>query len=103
MPVGLEITCSLENRITVKRDQKTGRSIVQMAPFADLGTVWNNPNNPNPSSSQNFLASAGLGLIVEPIPNLLMRLDYALPIVNLSDRGNNAQDNGLHFSMGYSF
>ncbi len=97
------IRFSLENRITVKRDQKTGRSIFQMAPFADLGTVWNNPNNPNPSSSQNFLASAGLGLIVEPIPNLLMRLDYALPIVNLSDRGNNAQDNGLHFSMGYSF
>jgi len=97
------IRFSLEDRITVKRDQKTGRSIVQIAPFADLGTVWNNPNNPNPSSSQNFLASAGLGLIVEPIPNLLMRLDYALPIVNLSDRGNNAQDNGLHFSMGYSF
>lgn len=93
---------SLEDRITVSRD-KTGRSVFQIAPFADLGSVWNNPNNPNPSSRQNFLASAGLGLIVQPVPNLLMRLDYALPIVNLSDRGNNAQDNGLHFSVGYSF
>ena len=97
------IRFSLEDRITVARDKKTGRSVFQIAPFADLGTVWNNPNNPNPSSNQNFLASAGLGLIVEPTPNLLMRLDYALPLVNLSDRGNNIQDNGLHFSMGYRF
>lgn len=93
---------SLENRITVSRDQ-SGRSVFQIAPFADLGTVWNNPSNPNPSNNQNFLASAGLGLILEPTPNLLMRLDYALPLVNLRDRGNNAQDNGLHFSMGYRF
>ena len=93
---------SLEDRITVGRD-KTGRSVFQVVPFADLGSVWNNPSNPNPSSRQNFLASAGLGLIVQPVPNLTMRLDYALPLVNLSDRGNNAQDNGLHFSMGYSF
>ena len=97
------IRFSLEDRITVARDKKTGRSVFQIAPFADLGTVWNNPNNPNPSSNQNFLASAGLGLIAEPTPNLLMRLDYALPLVNLSDRGNNIQDNGLHFSMGYRF
>ena len=97
------IRFSLEDRITLKRDQKTGRSIIQIAPFADLGTVWNNSKNPNASSSQNFLAAAGLGIIVEPVPNLLMRLDYALPLVNLSDRGGNAQDNGLHFSMGYSF
>lgn len=96
------IRFSLENRITVNRD-KTGRSVFQIAPFADLGTVWNNPSNPNPSNSQNFLASAGLGLIFEPTANLLMRLDYALPLVNLSDRGNNAQDNGLHFTMGYRF
>ncbi len=93
---------SIENRTTVARD-KSGRSVFQIAPFADLGTVWNNPSNPNPSNNQNVLASAGLGLILEPTPNLLMRLDYALPLVNLSDRGNNAQDNGLHFSMGYRF
>jgi hemolysin activation/secretion protein len=96
------IRFSLENRITVGRDQ-TGRSVFQVVPFADLGSVWNNPSNPNPSSNQNFLASAGLGLIYEPVPRLLMRLDYALPLVNLSDRGNNVQDNGLHFSLGYSF
>ena len=97
------IRFSLEDRITIARDKKTGRSVFQIAPFADLGSVWNNPNNPNPSNNQNFLASAGLGLIVEPTPNLLMRLDYAVPLVNLSDRGNNVQDSGLHFNLGYRF
>ena len=97
------IRFSLEDRITIARDKKTGRSVFQIAPFADLGSVWNNPNNPNPSNNQNFLASAGLGLILEPTPNLLMRLDYAVPLVNLSDRGNNVQDSGLHFNLGYRF
>jgi hemolysin activation/secretion protein len=97
------IRFSLEDRITIAWDKKTGRSVFQIAPFADLGSVWNNPNNPNPSNNQNFLASAGLGLIVEPTPNLLMRLDYAVPLVNLSDRGNNVQDSGLHFNLGYRF
>jgi hemolysin activation/secretion protein len=96
------IRFSIEDRITLQRD-KTGRSSLQLAPFFDLGTVWNNASNPNPSSNQNFLASAGLGLMIDPTPQLRLRVDYAVPLVNLSDRGNNAQDQGVHFSMGYSF
>jgi hemolysin activation/secretion protein len=91
---------SLEDRIALLRDTD-GQANLQLAPFVDMGAVWNAANNPNPN--QNFLASAGLGLIWEPIPRLVMRVDYAVPFVDLSDRGNNAQDRGFNFSVNYNF
>ncbi len=92
---------SIEDRIALQRDA-SGVPMLQLAPFADLGSVWNQSNNPNQLTNETFLASAGLGLIWEPVPRFLIRLDYAVPIVPLSDRGNNAQDRGFHFSVGYS-
>lgn len=93
---------SLEDRITVQRDE-TGNAMFQLAPFVDMGTVWNVSGNPNPQQKQTFLASAGLGLLYSPLPQLSLRLDYGLPLVNLSDRGNNAQDSGFYFSANYKF
>jgi hemolysin activation/secretion protein len=94
---------SLEDRITLERNE-AGISILQVAPFIDLGTVWNHPDNPNNTNlpSQRFLASAGLGLLWEPIPHLNLRLDYGIPFVDLSDRGDNAQDHGFYFSVYYT-
>jgi hemolysin activation/secretion protein len=91
---------SLEDRIALVRDT-AGQPNLQLAPFVDMGAVWNAANNSNPN--QNFLASAGLGLIWEPVPRLVMRFDYAVPFVDLSDRGNNAQDRGFNFSVNYNF
>lgn len=91
---------SIENRITLQRDE-IGNSVFQLAPFVDLGTVWNVSDNPNKLQQQTFLAGAGLGLIYTPLPKLSLRLDYGLPLVNLSDRGNNAQDSGFYFSANY--
>ncbi len=51
---------------------------------------------------QNFLAGVGLGVLWQPIPKMNVRLDYALPLVNLDDRGRNAQDDGFYFSVGYA-
>jgi hemolysin activation/secretion protein len=93
---------SLEDRIAVQRDE-TGSPILQVAPFIDVGAVWNHAGNPNILPSQTFLASAGLGLVLEPFPQFTIRLDYALPFVNLSDRGKNIQDQAFYFSAGYSF
>lgn len=92
---------SLENRIAIQRNE-SGLPNLQIAPFIDMGAVWNKDNNPNPLPRQNFLVGAGLGLIWEPIPRLGVRLDYALPLVDLSDRGNNAQDDGFFFSVNYN-
>lgn len=91
---------SLENRITLQRDE-TGNSVFQLAPFVDLGTVWNVSDNPNKLQRQTFLAGAGLGLLYSPLPKLNLRLDYGLPLVNLVDRGANVQDSGFYFSVNY--
>jgi hemolysin activation/secretion protein len=91
---------SLENRIALG-SQKSGQPVLQLAPFIDVGAVWNHPDNPNKLSNQTFLAGAGLGVIWQPFPNLGVRADYALPLVDLSDKGNNAQDRGFYFSVNY--
>lgn len=96
------VRISVEDRITVQRNA-SGLPILQLAPFAELGAVWNRSDNPNLLPRQNFLASLGLGLLWQPVPNLNVRLDYGVPLVSLRDRGNNVQDHGFHFSVSYQF
>ncbi len=92
---------SIEDRITVQRDV-TDNLTLQLIPFLDLGMVWNQPDNPNSLREQNFLASVGLGLSLE-LEGLQMRFDYALPLVRLDDRGNNAQERGFNFNINFQF
>lgn len=94
---------SLETRLITARDPETNRPTLQIAPFIDLGTIWNNDNNPTPLFSQNFLAAGGIGVILEPIEGLVLRIDAALPFVDLKERGNNLQDAAIHFSTNYQF
>ncbi len=94
------IRFSVENRFTVDRNRDL-QPVLQLAPFVDVGYVWNNADNPNRLPDQNFLGSVGLGVLWQPFPNLNLRVDYALPFVDVSDRGDNLQDNGLHFSVNY--
>ncbi len=93
---------SVEDRIALQRDAN-GSPILQLAPFVEMGTVWNQRSNPNLLPDRNFLASIGLGLLWQPIPKLNIRVDYGLPLVRLSDRGNNIQDSGVYFSVNYQF
>ena len=97
------IRLSLETRLTALRDDNTKRSLLQIAPFMDLGAIWNHGDNPSPSASQNFLAAGGLGVIFEPIERLILRVDAAIPFVNLQGRGNNLQDAAIYFSTNYYF
>ncbi|MCU0545435.1 MAG: ShlB/FhaC/HecB family hemolysin secretion/activation protein [Oscillatoriaceae cyanobacterium Prado104] len=92
---------SIEDRITLRRNG-AGLPTLQLAPFFDAGAVWNNGSNPNKLTNQTFLAGAGLGLLWSPIQQVNVRLDYALPFVNLSDRGDNLQDSGIYFSIIYT-
>lgn len=86
------LSLSIEDRISLN-------SNFQIAPFLDLGTVWNVANNPNQLSSQPFLISSGLGIIWKPFKFIQLRLDYAFPFINLQDKGNNIQDDGLYFNI----
>ncbi|MBX9255751.1 ShlB/FhaC/HecB family hemolysin secretion/activation protein [Desmonostoc muscorum CCALA 125] len=87
------ITGSVEARIPI-----TSSNALQIAPFFDVGTAWNNGGN---SSNSETFASLGLGLIWQPIRDLNLRLDYGIPLINVNREGNTLQDNGLSFSLRY--
>ncbi|MFP4006747.1 MAG: ShlB/FhaC/HecB family hemolysin secretion/activation protein [Spirulinaceae cyanobacterium] len=93
---------SVENRLIVQRDE-AGRPVFVFAPFFDLGLVWNAKGNPNLLADQNLIAGIGAGLVWQPLQNLSIRLDYGYPLIELRDRGTNAQDDGFYFSVGYQF
>ncbi|ELS02574.1 hemolysin activation/secretion protein [Xenococcus sp. PCC 7305] len=92
---------SIEDRFTVSRST-AGQPIFTLAPFFNMGAIWNADDNPNERPNQNFLAALGLGFIWQPISDLNIRLDYAPPLIDLDDRGDNVQDDGFHFSVRYS-
>ncbi len=93
---------SVEDQITLDRDEVNNPSLL-LAPFFDMGVIWNHPDNPNELPSEQFLAGLGLGLIWLPelIPGLELRVDYGLPLVSIDDRGDNIQDSGFYFSVRY--
>ena len=71
---------------------------LQLVPFFDIGTVWNNRgSNPDPQT----LASLGLGLQWQPFRGLALRADYGIPLIGTSERGSSLQDNGFNFSVRY--
>jgi hemolysin activation/secretion protein len=71
---------------------------LQLLPFFDIGTVWNNRGS-NPDSQT--LASLGLGLQWQPFNGLVLRTDYGIPVIGTSDGGSSLQDNGFNFSVRY--
>ena len=96
------VRLSVEDRIAIVRDT-SGLPVLQLAPFLDLGYVWNDSDNPNTEVDQRFLAGLGLGVFWEPFENFTIRLDYGVPLVDLDDRGENIQDDGFYFNVGYGF
>lgn len=85
---------SVELRVPVVRSDSIG--LIQLAPFFDVGTIWNNQGEiPAPST----LVSLGLGLSWQLAPYFAARLDYGIPLNPISDQGNSLQDNGLFFSI----
>ena len=93
---------SIEDRITLASGDPAVH-LFQVIPFLDMGMVWNNPSNPDQIANEHFLAGAGVGLLYSPVENLTMRLDLTLPLVNIRDRSVNAQDDGIYFSLAYTF
>ena len=89
---------SVEDRITVARRKDDDTPLLQLTPFTELGVVWNTSND---DPDDNFLASIGLGVLWQPISGLNVRLDYAPPLVDLEDIGDNVQEDGLYFSINY--
>lgn len=88
------VTSSVEFRIPVTKDPNT----LQITPFLEAGVGWNN-EIPDPDPS--FLAGLGVGLRWRVNPDLSVRLDYGIPLVDADDSGNSLQENGLYFLLDY--
>ena len=93
---------SIEGRIPIFRN-RLGGPIFQIAPFVELGYVWDDAANPNPQSDTRFLSDLGVSFVYQPNDRLSLQLDLALPLVDIGDRRNALQDNGVYFSAGYRF
>lgn len=97
------IRFSIEDRITLMRNEE-GNPYLQIAPFMDMGGVWNVSSNPNSLiENQTFIIGLGLGVLWQPVDKMQIRLDYAPPIINLDTKGDNVQDDGFYFSINYRF
>jgi hemolysin activation/secretion protein len=87
---------SLEDRLAIARNSN-GNPVLQLAPFIDLGAVWNVKD----PVKQNFLSAGGVGLIWQPFERANLRLDYALPFRTVQERGSTLQDRAFYFSFNY--
>ncbi|MEM9213231.1 MAG: ShlB/FhaC/HecB family hemolysin secretion/activation protein [Cyanobacteria bacterium P01_F01_bin.150] len=94
---------SIEDRITVNRNS-TGAPIIQLAPFWDVGAVWNSGNNPNELTGTTLLSGTGFGLIFDQVlgqDGLKLRVDLGIPLVDWENKGDNLQDSGIYFNLRY--
>lgn len=96
------IFASIEGRLPIYRASQ-GRTLLQIAPFVDVGTGWNNSARTEQDANiPSTLVSVGLGLRLQLGDNLTARFDYGIPLVDVSSRKRTWQENGLLFSVQYS-
>jgi hemolysin activation/secretion protein len=86
---------SLEMRVPLIRDSDRF-GLLQVAPFFDLGTVW---NNNDAIADSTTLVSTGLGLRWQLSSRFSARLDWGIPLVPVAKQGDTLQDNGISFSI----
>lgn len=94
---------SLEHRWILKRDE-AGRSQVQLTPFFEMGQVSNHPHNPNRLiADRTFLASVGLGFLLNPTPKLDWGIQFGIPLTPTNLKGTSLQDEGMYLYGNYRF
>ncbi|OUC13934.1 MAG: hemolysin activation/secretion protein [Alkalinema sp. CACIAM 70d] len=87
---------SAEVRIPIARFGRQ-QNLLQLTPFVDFGKGWNLGDQADPAT--NTLASVGLGLRLQLANALTARLDWGIPLVQLSTEKQNLQERGIHFSI----
>jgi hemolysin activation/secretion protein len=88
---------SIEVRFPIL-NQEGGIGKVELAPFLDLGRVWNTSRE-FPISTPRTLLSTGLGLRWQVGKTLSANLDWGIPLVAIDRQGETLQDYGVTFSI----
>lgn len=86
---------SVELRVPISRIPDW-QGLLQLTPFVDFGTSWNTGDT-NPDT--NTLVSVGLGLRLQVGNNLTARIDWGIPLVDITSQRRTWQENGVYFSV----
>ncbi|AFY57410.1 hemolysin activation/secretion protein [Rivularia sp. PCC 7116] len=81
------------------------KNVLQLIPFIDIGTVWNNSIRASPNRdalASETLASVGLGLQWRGSNNLTARIDWGIPLISIPEERRTWQEQGLYFSVQYN-
>lgn len=89
------LIASAEVRLPIVRDHG-GIGLIQLAPFLDFGTTWNNSGD---EITDNTLLSVGVGLHWQLNRFFAARVDYGIPLLGVDNDGDSLQDNGISFSI----
>lgn len=89
-------SASVEARVPLWR-RPDGTSILQIAPFVDVGRSWANGVRVNAPSKT--VGSAGVGLRVRPLTWLHGEIYWAQPFVGVGNPNSSLADAGLHFRL----
>ena len=88
------IAGSVEVQFPVIKDPD-GIGTIQLVPFFDVGTGWSN----NDLDTNSTLASVGLGVRYQLRDYLYASIDWGIPLINIENRSDSLQNNGLSFSI----
>ncbi|MGF1588564.1 MAG: ShlB/FhaC/HecB family hemolysin secretion/activation protein [Pleurocapsa sp.] len=90
---------SAELRIPVLRFKQVD-GLVQIAPFFDLGTVW---NSDDVEITNSTLPSLGVGLNFSMGENFNARLDWGIPLSAIEAESSSLREDGIYFSLDSNF
>jgi hemolysin activation/secretion protein len=91
------VFASTEARFPVARFGKD--SSLQITPFVDFGTVWNNSSE---KLARTTLLSTGLGLRYQFSDRLTAKVEWGIPLISLEGSKRTWQENGIYFSVVYN-
>lgn len=76
--------------------------ILQITPFIDFGTTWNNSSDRVTPDLPDTLASVGVGLRWSQGDRFTARIDWGIPLVSVDSTAGTWQENGVYFSIQYN-
>lgn len=87
------VVSSLELRVPVI--QISGRDVLTLVPFTDVGYGWNKKNIPE----AELLSTVGVGLVFTPTDNITARIYYGCPFKHFDQPQHDLQDVSVHFDV----